>query len=456
MSIRTMNRRDFARTLGASGLGLAAGLGLSAGYANGRPSPQIERPPNFVVIFTDDQGYQDLGCFGSPDIATPNLDRMAGEGMKLTDFHVASPVCSPSRAALLTGRYPPRTGVFRVLFPRDNVGIHEDEITIAEMLKAHGYATACFGKWHLGHLPPFLPTRHGFDEYFGLPYSNDMLKPPLPLVRNEEIIETNPDQSLLTRKYTRHATDFIRRHRDEPFFLYLPHTMPHVPLFASERFRGRSRRGLYGDVIEEIDWSVGQVLETIRDCGLDENTLVVFTSDNGPWLVMGDRGGSALPLRAGKSTAYEGGMRVPCIARWPGRIPAGAVCDEMASTLDLLPTVAQFAGIEAPTDRVIDGQNISALLTGCPDARTPHDFFCYYVGMDLRAIRRGEWKLHRAVEGKKPPELYDLSFDIAERNNLAGRVPERAAELEALAAEFDGNLKADARTLVPYEGEAVT
>jgi arylsulfatase A-like enzyme len=400
--------------------------------------------PNFIVIFTDDQGYQDVGCFGSPSIETPNLDRMADEGAKFTDFYVAASVCSPSRAALLTGCYPPRVGVTRVLFPRDNIGLNPDEITIADVLKTQGYATACVGKWHLGHLRPFLPTRQGFDYYFGLPYSNDMWPPQsgkypaLPLIEGESPVELNPDQRLLTKRYTAKSIEFIRRNRRRPFFLYLAHTMPHVPLFVSDAFAGKSKRGLYGDVIMEIDWSVGQILKALKSLGLDERTLVVFTSDNGPWLSKNDRGGSALPLRDGKFSTYEGGMRVPCIMRWPGKIEAGGVCSEIASTIDLLPTFAELCGAELAADHIIDGKDISVLMTR-PGARTPHEAFYYYGGERLGAVRSGDWKLVLERKKKKetvPAGLYNLEDDISEQHDVSTEHPDVVARLSKLADEI--------------------
>ncbi|HEY8503213.1 MAG TPA: sulfatase, partial [Gemmataceae bacterium] len=303
-------------------------------------APGKERPPNFVIVFTDDQGYGDVGCYGGKGFETPNLDRMAREGVRFTDFYVAQAVCSASRAALLTGCYPNRIGILGALGPASKHGINDGEMTIAEVLKPRGYATAMFGKWHLGHHPRFLPTRHGFDEYAGLPYSNDMWPhhptakfPELPMLDGETVInhEVSPaDQTQLTTWYTRRAVRFIERHRDEPFFLYVAHSMPHVPLFVSDRFKGKSERGLHGDVMEEIDWSVGEILKALKDNGLDESTLVLFTCDNGPWLSYGEHAGSAGPLREGKGTTFEGGVRVPCIARWPGKIPAGSVCREPA------------------------------------------------------------------------------------------------------------------------------
>jgi len=412
--------------------------------------------PNFVIIFTDDQGYNDLGCYGSPTIKTPHLDKMAAEGLKFTDFYVAASVCTPSRAALMTGCYPRRVSLPHVLFPNTRIGINPDEITIAEILKGQGYATMCIGKWHLGHLPPFLPTRHGFAHYFGLPYSNDMRPetnprryPPLPLIRDENIIEENPDQSRLTERYTDEAIRFISENKGRPFFLYLPHTMPHVPLYVSERFRGKSAGGLYGDVIECIDWSAGQILDTLARLGLADNTLVVFTTDNGPWLQRGKHGGSALPLRAGKGTMYEGGFRVPCIMRWPGRIPAGAVCSEMATTMDLLPTMARLAGTEPPSDRIIDGKDIWPLMAGAAGARSPHEAFYYYTGNNLRAVRSGEWKL--VFEGTRRREvaaLYNLEADIGETENVIAERPAVAVRLRALAEKIRDDI-GDDRTKRP-------
>ncbi len=442
-------RSRFARLIFASAVLLAC-FGSSSGLALAAESPG--RPPNFVLIFTDDQGYQDLGCFGSPNIKTPNIDRMAAEGMRLTSFYVAAPVCSPSRAALMTGCYPVRVGIPGVLSPSARTGLDPSERTIAEILRDRGYATACVGKWHLGHLAPHLPINHGFDRYFGLPYSNDMgpkpnkNNPPLPLIRGLETIERDPDQRLLTERYTEEAIRFIRDSKDKPFFLYLPHTMPHVPLFVSERFAGKSEGGLYGDVIECIDWSVGQILDTLKELGLDENTLVFYTSDNGPWLVKKDLGGSALPLRAGKGTTYEGGMRVPAVARWPGRIPAGSACEEMALSMDLAPTFARLAGAAMPEARIIDGKDIWPLLAGEPGAKTPHEAFFYYKSWGLEAVRSGDWKLRfKKTPAKKgdvgepmppavvPGELYNLAEDIGEEHNRIEEHPEIVERLSALA-----------------------
>lgn len=417
-----MNRRRFFTTL-AGGAAIAGSATMLGRRASGQAAARL---PNFIIIFTDDQGYQDLGCFGSPDIKTPRIDRMAAEGMKLTDFHVAAPVCTPSRAALMTGCYPQRVSLPNVLGPTAKVGINSDEVTLAELLRECGYATMCVGKWHLGHLPPFLPTRHGFDTYFGIPYSNDMK--PTPLMRNEEVIEEPAVQATLTERYTDEAIKFITDNKDRPFFLYLPHTMPHVPLHVSERFAGKSARGLYGDVIECIDWSTGQILDTLAKLGLDDNTLVIYTSDNGPWLSQGKNGGSALPLRAGKTTTYEGGMRVPCIARWPGRIPAGKVCSELVTAMDILPTFTKLAGTQPPQDRIIDGKDVWALLAGVEGAKTPHEVFFYYRSYNLEAVRSGKWKLRLPTT-----ELYDLEADISEQKNLAAENPEVVKRLEQLA-----------------------
>ena len=423
----SVNRRDFLKAVagGVAAAGLQAwALAKAAG----------ERP-NFVVIFTDDQGYQDIGCFGAPKIKTPNLDRMAAEGMKFTDFYVAAPICSPSRAALLTGCYPIRTGVTRVLFPRDSTGLKPGMKTIADVLKTRGYATACIGKWHLGHKPPHLPTFHGFDSYYGIPYSNDMR--PTPLMRNTETVEEPANQATLTQRYTQEAVAFLKANRDKPFLLYVPHTMPHVPLAASEAFKGKSAGGLYGDVIEEIDWSTGEILKTLKDLGLDSKTLVIYTSDNGPWLSKKDKGGCSLPLRDGKFSTYEGGFREPCIMRWPGTIPTAAVCAETALTMDLLPTLARLAGADLPAGYKLNGKDISALMT-IPGAKTPHEAFFYYRGWALEAVRSGKWKAILYAKGAdgqpaKPHDLYDLKADIGEKRNVAAANPDVVTRLAALA-----------------------
>ena len=432
-----------------------------------------ERPPNPLIIFTDDQGYADLGVYGAEGFETPNIDRMASEGVRFTSFYVASPVCSPSRAALLTGSYPQRISIPRVLFPQFDEGLHPDEITIADLLKPLGYATAIFGKWHLGHHPEHLPAAQGFDEYFGLPYSNDMTPdpaknpnpparrhPPLPLIEGVETVEIEPNQSQLTRRYTERAVDFIERYADRPFCLYLPHSMPHLPLFVSERFAGVSDRGLYGDVIVEIDWSVGEILDTLDRLGLDEQTLVVFTSDNGPWLVKGSHGGSAGTLREGKGTTFEGGQRVPAVMRWPGRIAAGLVSDELVTAMDLFPTIAGLTGAPIPTDRILDGKDIWPLMSGAPGAVSPHEAFFYFVRNELHAVRSGRWKLHvphgyGTIEGadlRTPTfqgtyaraeielSLFDLEADVGETANVAEGHPELVEQLMALIEQARDDL----------------
>ena len=421
--------------------------------------------PNIVLIFTDDQGYRDVGTYGAPQIKTPHLDRMAQEGNRFTNFYVAQPVCSASRAALLTGCYPNRLGIHGALSPHNEIGLHPQETTIAEMLKPLGYATAIFGKWHLGDDPAFLPTQQGFDQYFGLPYSNDMWPrhpengkfdfPPLPLMENAQIIDTiENDQSQLTTWYTERAVQFIENHQDQPFFLYVPHSMPHVPLFVSDKFKGQSERGLYGDVIMEIDWSVGQILAALRQNKLDENTLVIFISDNGPWLSYGTHSGSALPLREGKGTTWEGGVRVPCIMRWPGHIPANTVTKLPAMTIDLLPTIAEITGAKLP-ERTIDGKSILPLITNQPNAENPHDaYYFYYHTNELHAVQSGRWKLYfphtyRTLNGREGRndgipvdyasaevetlELYDLENDSSETTNVADQHPEVVARLSGLA-----------------------
>lgn len=415
-----------------------------------------DRLPNIVIVYADDLGYADLECFGSPSADTPHLDQMAAQGRKFTSFYVAQAVCSASRAALLTGCYPNRIGIQGALGPNATHGISSDELTIAELLKGRGYATAIYGKWHLGHRPEFLPTRHGFDDYFGLPYSNDMWPrhptakfPDLPLIEGEKVIELNPDQSKLTTWYTERAVKFIEANKERPFFLYVPHAMPHVPLFVSEKYAGKSERGLYGDVIREIDWSVGQILQKLADLSLSENTLVIFTSDNGPWLSYGPHGGSARPLREGKGTAWEGGVRVPCLMRWPGKIAAGTECSEMAATIDLLPTIAKLVGAELPP-RKIDGLDICNLLLN-DSAKTPHEVYLYYWGDGLHAIRSGKWKLHfphnyvhvdlpgqdgqpgKLSQPKTDQVLYDLESDIGELDDVSSQYPDVVARLTALA-----------------------
>lgn len=448
-----------------------------------------EQPPNVVVIFIDDMGYADIGPFGSK-VATPHLDRMAEEGRLFTDFYAAQAVCSASRAALLTGCYPNRIGLLGALGPQSDTGLNPDETTIADVLKAQGYATAVYGKWHLGNKPPFLPTNHGFDEYFGLPYSNDMWPfhpdlvalppedperqsryPDLPLWEGDgsehRIVDaevTAEDQKNLTTWYTERAVAFIDEHRDEPFFLYVPHSMVHVPLFVSDKFAGKSGHGLFGDVVQELDWSVGQILDAIRRHRLEENTLVVFTSDNGPWLSYGDHAGSAEPLREGKGTTWEGGQRVPTLFWQPGTIPAGTTCDEVCGTIDLLPTIAALVGSALP-DRPIDGKNIAPLLRGDEGAKSPHQAFFFYWGHELQAVRSGRWKLHfphayRTLDGRPggtggtPVKyttdrtklaLYDLATDIGETTDVSGDHLDVVSRLNRLADAMRSDLGDSAR-----------
>jgi arylsulfatase A len=422
-----------------------------------------ERSPNVIVIFCDDMGYADIGPFGAQGYATPNLDRMARQGMKFTDFHVARSVCSPSRAALMTGCYPVRVGVPGNFGPGSKTGLSPNEVTLAEIAKQKGYATAMYGKWHLGHQPKFLPTSQGFDQWFGLPYSNDMWPyhpdprynfPDLPLMQGETIL--NPavlpaDQPNLTTWYTERTVKFIETNQDRPFLVYLPHAMPHVPLYVSDKYKDKTERGLFGDVIAEIDWCVGQILDTLERTGIDQHTLVVFTSDNGPWLLYGDHAGSAGPLREGKGTSFEGGFRVPCVMRWPGKIPAGATCTELAATIDLLPTVAAIIDAKPPADRIIDGRDIRPLMFGEAEAKSPHDVFYYYAGRNLQAVRSGKWKLvlpHTystpdppGVDGKHGRRgsrsiklsLFDLDTDVGEQTNVAQQHPDVVERLQQAA-----------------------
>lgn len=429
------------------------------------PQAGAARPrlPNIVIILTDDQGYADVGVFGAKGFTTPNLDRLAREGRRFTNFHVAQPVCSASRAALLTGCYPNRIGIHGALGPSASHGINRSEMTLAELVKQRGYATAIFGKWHLGHHPEFLPTRHGFDEYFGLPYSNDMWPnhptakpgtyPPLPLIEGEQVVQLMPDQTQLTTWYTERAVKFIEKNKDRPFFLYLAHNMPHVPLHVSDKFKGKSQQGLYGDVIMEIDWSVGEILRALKNNRLDDQTFVVFTSDNGPWLSYGNHAGSAYPLREGKLTSWEGGTREPCIMRWPGQIPAGSVSREPLMTIDLFPTIARLIGAQLPQHK-IDGLDVWPIIAGGPKAKNPHEaYYFYYENNQLQAVTSGRWKLYlphtyRTLAGqpggrdglpapyqprKIGTELYDLENDVSETTDVAARHPDVVRRLEALA-----------------------
>jgi arylsulfatase A-like enzyme len=457
MTSQPMDLRSFGKALGigVSCVALWSSLGWSS------PSLPPKRSPNIVLILIDDQGYADLGCYGAPGSRTPNIDRLAAQGMRFTDFYVSEAVCSASRASLLTGCYAERVGISGALNPWAQIGLNPEEETIADLLKARGYATGIIGKWHLGHLREFLPLQQGFDEYFGLPYSNDMwpmgfdgkpthegwkaFYPPLPLIEGNNTIRevrTLDDQATLTALYTQKAVDFISRHRSRPFFLYLAHAMVHVPLGVSEKYRGKSSQGMYADVTMEVDWSVGEVMKVLKENGLEENTLVIYASDNGPWLNMGNHAGSALPLREGKGTAFEGGARVPCIMRWPAQIPPARVCSQIAATIDILPTICAVTETALPRKK-IDGVNILPLLREERDA-VPRAQYYFYYDAELRGVRRGQWKLYfphlsQSYEGLEPGkdgfpgrtatrrvglELYDLSSDIGERTNVAAQHPD--------------------------------
>ncbi|WP_395748286.1 sulfatase [Prosthecobacter sp.] len=436
--------------------------------------------PNIVVIFMDDMGYADVSCFGAQGYQTPNIDRLAAEGRKFTNFHVSQPVCSASRTALLTGCYSNRLGIHGALGPTAKHGINSNEMTLAELVKQKGYATAAVGKWHLGSMPQFLPTKHGFDQYYGLPYSNDMWPyhpqakkafPNLPMIENDQVVDaevTPEEQTHLTHDYTIRGVQFIEKNKDKPFFLYLAHSMVHVPLFVSDKFKGRSGKGLFADVMMEVDWSVGQIMESLKENGLEENTWVIFTSDNGPWLSYGEHAGSAGPLREGKGTCWEGGTRVAGIMKWPGKIPAGTTTDTMMMTIDVLPTIAHVIDAKLPEHK-IDGLNCWPIVSGVPDAKNPHDFYAFYYEQNqLQAITSGDgrWKLQlphtfRSLPAGQPkakngipvnytqvkveqPELYDLYTDISESKNLASQNPAEVARLqkhaETIRAELGDSL----------------
>jgi arylsulfatase len=468
----------------------------TASFASDARAAQTSRLPNIVIIFTDDQGYADVGVFGAKGFRTPNLDRMAAEGCIFRDFQVAQPICSASRAGLLTGCYPNRIGIHRALPPRTKVGISSNEMTLAELVKQRGYATAIFGKWHLGDAPQFLPLHHGFDEYFGLPYSNDMWPlhpdliklppnderrkrgyPDLIMFEGDKVVipqVTHEDQNQLTTWYTERAVKFIEQHKDRPFFLYLAHNMPHVPLHVSDKFRGKTERGLYGDVIEEIDWSVGQVMDALQRTGLEERTWVIFTSDNGPWLSYGDHAGSAYPLREGKATCWEGGTREPCVMRWPGKIPAGTECKQMLMTIDLFPTIAKLIHADLP-EHPIDGLDVWPIISRQRGAKNPHPAYWFYYGInELQAVVTGDgrWKLqlpHTYITlGGRPgghgglpvpyeerklehAELYDLVHDISETTDVANQHPDLVKRLEAEAGKARLEL-GDALTKATGEG----
>ncbi len=444
---------------------------LSCNETKTESKKEPQQPPNVVLIFTDDQGYRDVGVFGADDIATPNLDQMAKEGVKLTSYYSAQAVCSASRAGILTGCYPNRIGIHNALGPGNTHGINDSETTMAEMLKDIGYKTAIFGKWHLGHHPKFLPTRHGFDEWFGIPYSNDMWPyhpqqgpifnfPDLPLFENETVIDTLHEQSQLTTQLTERSVDFINRNKDNPFFLYVPHPQPHVPLFVSDKFKGKSNRGLYGDVIMEIDWSVGQINEALKQNGLEENTIVIFTSDNGPWLSYGNHAGSAFPLREGKGTAWEGGQREPFIMKYPRRLAGGKTIETPIMAIDILPTIAEMTGAKLP-DEIIDGKSALGVITGKTDESPNEAYFFYYRVNELFGVRLGKWKLYfphryRTMDGQEPGkdgqpgeyrmvdleeiELYDLEDDVSETKNVARENPEIVDKIRLLANDIRSRL----------------
>ncbi len=419
-----MDRRRFLGAIaGAAAAQALARMGF-AEEAGGQGGP-----PNLIIIFTDDQGYGDVGCYGAIDIKTPRLDRMAREGVRFTDFHTASPVCTPARAAILTGCYAKRVGLNLVLYAKHDISLNPDEVTIADVARSRGYLTGGIDKWHLGRT---RPAQHGFDSW----------------------AHTGNLANRCTERNTEEAIKFIRRNKDRPFLLYLAHIAPHVPLAAFPPFKGRSNRGLYGDVIETLDWSTGEILDELARLGLDGKTLVIFTSDNGPWLDKKEHGGSAGPLRGGKFKAFEGGTRVPCIMRWPGRIPAGKVCSELATTMDILPTFARLCGGKVPADRVIDGKDIWPLMAGEAGAKSPHEAFFHYEGANptrLRAVRSGRWKLFGWPEAKVarpgwyPTELYDLETDLGETKNVGGKHPDVVKRLVALLERHREDIRKNSR-----------
>lgn len=440
-----------------------AGFALAtAGSASAEATADAAKKPNFIVILADDLGYNDIGCFGSPLIKTPNLDQMARDGVKFTSFYVGAPVCSPSRAAFLTGCYPARVGMgdelvsqecyggkiekskVKVVHSGARIGLNPEETIIPEVLKQAGYFTGMIGKWHLGDAPEFNPVRQGFDYYFGVPYSNDMK--PFYYISQTERLPEKPVMDELTTTYTQRATDFIRTHKDEPFFLYLAHSMPHTPLTPGKRFAGKSPRGLYGDAVEELDWSTGEIVKTLKDLKLDDHTLVIFFSDNGPWLVKGENGGSATPYRNGKTSSYEGGFRVPCVMWGPGLVKPGRVSAEVVTALDLLPTFAAMAGADLKPAKPIDGKNIADLITGKDAAKSPWDHFFFYFGSELHGVRKGEFKfratntvynedIYRKTPGGEtsmPEVLYNVVQDPGEQKSVLKDHPDLEKDLKGL------------------------
>lgn len=459
-------------------------LAVLIGMTASKNMTPTSKTPNIVLIFMDDLGYGDLGCTGAVGYQTPNIDKMANEGIRFTNFLAAQAVCSASRAALMTGCYPNRIGISGALMPYSTNGINDNETTIAELLKQKNYATAIFGKWHLGYQKQFLPLQHGFDEYFGIPYSNDMWPvdfdgkpaaegsqkqknyPTLPLIENNDKVEEIKDldgQGQLTKRYTEKAIDFIKRNKNKPFFLYLPHSMPHVPINASAKFKGKSQQGLYGDVMMEMDWSVGEILKALKTSGLDKNTLVIFTSDNGPWLNFGNHAGSTGGLREAKGSSFEGGQRVPCIMRWKGSMPEGQICNKLCSTIDILPTIAKLCNLKLPANK-IDGIDISALIRGEMSVSPRKTFYYFYRKNSLEAVRKDDWKLvldhpGRTYEGFQPGfdgfpgkvnenapialALYDLRRDPSERYDVKASYPQIVEELQKLAEEAREDLGDD-------------
>lgn len=434
----------------------------------GLQSLAADRLPNIVIFYCDDMGYADLTCYGSKGVATPNIDRLAAEGVRFTDFYVSQAVCSASRAALMTGCYNLRVGIGGALGPGSKIGLNPTEINLAKLCKSKGYATGIFGKWHLGSVPELLPEKQGFDEFCGVPYSHDMWPkhpenpkayPDLPLYEYGKVVETNPSPDTLTQFYHSHAMKFIEKNKDRSFFCYIPHSLPHVPLGAGPAFKGKSGKGLYGDVISEIDWCVGEVMGLLKKLNLDENTLVFFGSDNGPWTTYGDHAGDAGPLREAKGTSFDGGARVPGIFRWPGKIPAGKVCKEPAMTIDILPTLARLLEVELPKDRKIDGLDIWPLITSAPGAKSPHEALFIYWLDHLQTVRSGKWKLHfphayrmhpekratggvpnKARQGQIELSLFDLENDIGESTDVKGQYPEVVEKLKKLADEMRQDL----------------
>ena len=455
------NRREFLVKAGLMGL---AGI---TGCALGSKKNNTANKPNIIIIFTDDQGYGDAACYGAKDIKTPNIDKLAADGIKLTDFYVAAPVCTPSRAALLTGCYPKRVGLHKaVIFPQDNHGLNPNEQLLPELLKNRGYSSACVGKWHLGHHKPMLPNTQGFDHYYGLPYSNDMCHlwfqkrgvpkgyPKLPFYDNEKVIEVEPDQRYLTKRYTENACQWITDNKDKPFFLYLAHSMPHVPWYRSEEFENASDRGVYGDVIQEIDHSVGQIVKKLKELNLSDNTLIIFTSDNGgaSW---NKNGASNAPLRGSKGNTWEGGLRVPCIMKYPARLPAGQICQEFVSAMDIVPTICKLTGSKLPQKK-IDGNDICHILKSPGKSQPPRPFLYYARDGQLEAIRWGKWKLHwrkeREMKNNHPfPLLYDLRNDISEKVNIAPQNPQIVEKLKKMATEMDAEITKNARKVMTVQ-----